>query len=172
MASALRFDPWSPSRPFPVQRWQATRFSFRVPHPPPPLHPRSPDQEQRREFELLVLVSHLPPWLRARLVPTLRWEAKRRFPWSQERCANGSALMAQRRFPAPSLEQGRAAWLRFRLGQGPENHRHRAVALRPTRLRYQRHRLLPTRPRLGDHAGNVRRLTTIQWHRCPPIYFT
>ncbi len=62
-----------------------------------------------------MLVSHLPPWLRARLVPTLRWEAKRRFPWSQERCATGSALMAQKRFPTPSLEQGRAAWLRSML---------------------------------------------------------
>ncbi|HEU5366948.1 MAG TPA: hypothetical protein VFU69_00725 [Ktedonobacterales bacterium] len=111
MAHPLRFGPWSPSRPFPVHTWLAGRFSFRLPHPPPPTCPR-PSDEQRRDLELHLLVSCLPPWLRAMLLPTLCWEAKRRVPWSQERCAAGAPLLAQLRFPTPALTTGSAAWLR------------------------------------------------------------
>ncbi|HEY7357302.1 MAG TPA: hypothetical protein VH590_12575 [Ktedonobacterales bacterium] len=111
MALSLRFDPWSPPRTFPVHIWLAGRFSFRLPHPPPP-PPRAADEQQRRDLELQVLVSCLPPWLRDRLLPTLRWEVKRRAPWSQERCAAGAPLLAQRRFPTPALATGSAAGLR------------------------------------------------------------
>ncbi|HEU5367792.1 MAG TPA: hypothetical protein VFU69_04995 [Ktedonobacterales bacterium] len=114
MAHSSRFDPWSPPRVFPVHAWLADRFSFRVPHPPSPPRPRLSD-EQRRDLELHLLVSCLPPWLRGRFVPTLRWEAKRRFPWSQERCAAGPALLAQRRFPTPAMATGSAGWLRAML---------------------------------------------------------
>lgn len=111
MAHSLRFDPWSPPRAFPVHTWLANRFSFRLPHPPPP-RPRAADEQQRRDLELHLLVSCLPPWLRAPLLPTLRWEVKRRAPWSQERCAAGATLLAQRRFPTPALETGSAVGLR------------------------------------------------------------
>lgn len=111
MAHSSRFDPWSPPRVFPVHAWLAGRFPFRVPHPPPPTRPRASD-EQRRDLEVSLLVSCLPPWLRGRFVPTLRWEVKRRVPWSQERCASGAPLLAQRRFPPPTLASGSAGWLR------------------------------------------------------------
>ena len=112
MALSFRFDPWSPPRIFPVHTWLDRRFSFRLPHPPPSTRPPAADEQQRRDLELQVLVSCLPPWLQAMLLPTLRWEAKRRAPWSQERCAAGPALLAQRRFPPPALENSRAGWVR------------------------------------------------------------
>ncbi len=113
MAASLRLDPWSPPRLFPVHRWQRQRFRFRVSVPPAPAQPLDPDQ--RREIELLLLVSRLPGCVRGLFLSTLRWEARRRFPWSQERCADGLALLAQSRFPATTLGSGSVSWLRAML---------------------------------------------------------
>ncbi len=136
MAQPNHFDPWSPPRPFPVHLWLNRRFPFRVPNPPPVPRGAAPGGEQRREFELCLLVFCLPPWLHDTLLPTLRLEVKRRFPWSQERCpfgggrlpkpgfgtlaccagsrarAAGSSLMALGRFPASALGSSAVAWLR------------------------------------------------------------
>jgi hypothetical protein len=111
MAQALRFDPWSPPRVFPARAWLVGHLPFRVPPLRASSCPPAPRVE-RREMELQLLVSCLPPWLRALLVPTLRWEVKRRFPWSQERCAAGVALMSQRRLQASGLTNSSAAALR------------------------------------------------------------
>jgi hypothetical protein len=110
MAASARFDPWAPPRPFPVFAWLAERFPFRVPHPQPSTRPLT--NEERRDLELRLLVSALPLWLQALLFPTLRWEARRRAPWGQDRCAAGSMLMAGRRFPEDSLASDGAALLR------------------------------------------------------------
>ncbi len=115
MAASLRFDPWSPPRLFPVHRWQRHRFAFRGSVPPSTPRPQPLDAEQRREVELLLLVSLLPRALQASFFSTLRWEAKRRAPWGQDRCKTGSPLLAQRRFPTPTLLGSGANWLRAML---------------------------------------------------------
>lgn len=113
MAVSSPFDPWSPPRPYPVHRWLARRFAFRVPHPRSFACPL--DAQQRRDLELRLLVSHLPARLHALVLPNLRLELLRRFPWSLERCAAGPPLMAAKRFPAAALEDSRVLWLRAML---------------------------------------------------------
>jgi len=115
MAASLPFDPWSPPRPFPVHRWQRQRFAFHVSVPPSTRRPQPLTDEQRREIELRLLVSHLPQSLQAPFFSTLRWEVKRRAPWSQERCAAGAPRLSQRRFPTPTLDHSSPGWLRAML---------------------------------------------------------
>jgi hypothetical protein len=112
MAASRRFDPWSPPRPFPVHRWQRQRFAFRVSVSPTTPRPQPLDAEQRRDLELRLLVSQLPAAVQAAFFSTLRWEAKRRAPWSQERCAAGKGWLAQPRFPDTTLATSGVGWLR------------------------------------------------------------
>lgn len=150
MASTTLFDPWSPPRPFPARVWLVGHLPFRVPPLRAPTRPRQSRRITRHELELRVLVSGLPPWLRAHFMPTLRQEVRRRFPWSRERCAAGPLMIAQGRFPPPALASGTIAWLRSMLiaecelglttvrtppGWLNRPQRNLALAMRATRLR-------------------------------------
>lgn len=112
MASVTHFHPWAPSRPFPARVWLVGHFPFRVPplraSMQPPVRPRL----ARREWELRLLVSSLPPRLRVQFFPILRSEVRRRFPWGRERCADGPLMTAQGRFPTSTLAGSSIAWLR------------------------------------------------------------
>jgi hypothetical protein len=103
MASALPFDPWAPSRPFPARVWLVGHFPFRVPPLRVSSQPARP-RLSRRDWELRLRVSSLPP--------RLRGEVQRRFPWGRERCADGPLMTAQGRFPLSTLAGSSVTWLR------------------------------------------------------------